>query len=104
MYAGVVVEEGPPGSLFAAPNHPYTRGLLASIPEANRSRGADGRRQRLTTIPGTVPSLHDLPPGCPFASRCSHVEDKCLEPTALASVSPGHLSRCWKMRERPRHD
>ncbi|HET7414021.1 MAG TPA: oligopeptide/dipeptide ABC transporter ATP-binding protein, partial [Pararhizobium sp.] len=98
MYAGVVVEEGPVRALFSAPNHPYTRGLLASIPDANRGRDENGRRQRLTAIPGAVPSLYDLPPGCPFETRCAYREEKCLRPVTLEPCAPGHLSRCWKMR------
>ncbi|TPW30660.1 ABC transporter ATP-binding protein [Pararhizobium mangrovi] len=99
MYAGVAVEQAPVRRLFDAPNHPYTRGLLASIPEANRERDDKGQRVRLTAIPGTVPSLYDLPPGCPFETRCAWREEACLEPVSLEPCGPDHLSRCWKMRQ-----
>ncbi|WP_428983314.1 oligopeptide/dipeptide ABC transporter ATP-binding protein [Paraburkholderia diazotrophica] len=98
MYAGVAVEQAPVRSLFDRPNHPYTLGLLASIPEVNRERDEQGRRRRLTAIPGSVPSLYNLSPGCPFETRCSFAEAKCREPVTLGSCGPGHLSRCWKMR------
>ncbi|WP_132376856.1 ABC transporter ATP-binding protein [Paraburkholderia sp. BL9I2N2] len=98
MYAGVAVEQAPVCNLFDRPNHPYTLGLLASIPEANRERDEQGRRKRLTAIPGSVPSLYDLSPGCPFKARCSLAEAKCNEPATLESCGPNHLSRCWKKR------
>ncbi|WP_218162593.1 ABC transporter ATP-binding protein [Paraburkholderia diazotrophica] len=99
MYAGVAVEQAPVRSLFERPNHPYTLGLLASIPEANQERDEQGRRRRLTAIPGSVPSLYNLSPGCPFQTRCGLAEVKCGEPVKLESCGPAHLSRCWKTRE-----
>jgi peptide/nickel transport system ATP-binding protein len=74
MYAGRVVETGPTGSLLADPLHPYTRGLLASVPPFAMAR--DGRPRRLRAIPGVVPALADLPPGCRFAARCALFAEK----------------------------
>ena len=71
MYAGLIVEQGSVRDLLTAPRHPYTRGLLGSLPSANRGRS------RLAHIPGTVPALDDLPPGCRFAPRCPHRMDDC---------------------------
>ncbi|WP_027803575.1 ABC transporter ATP-binding protein [Paraburkholderia dilworthii] len=98
MYAGVAVEQAPVRDLFERPNHPYTLGLLASIPEVNRELDENGCRKRLTSIPGSVPSLYDLSEGCPFAARCSYAEAKCNGPVTLEACGPNHLSRCWKMR------
>ncbi len=88
MYAGRIVEEGPVRAIFRAPAHPYTRGLLASIP-----RGHAG--ERLVAIDGTVPNLGALPPGCAFAPRCpSRLEacDRAVPPDVL--VADGHRARC----------
>ena len=92
MYAGVVVEEAPVEELFARPRHPYTQGLIRSIPRVDaRAHG----RTRLQQIPGTVPSLLDLPPGCRFSSRCPFAIDPCrtAEPV-LRPVAPGHTAAC----------
>ncbi|MHB2017649.1 MAG: ABC transporter ATP-binding protein [Candidatus Xenobia bacterium] len=70
MYAGRIVEEGPVEGIFKAPRHPYTRGLFAALP---REGG------RLESIPGSVPSPHDFPTGCPFHPRCSRADDRCKE-------------------------
>ncbi|MGJ8546210.1 MAG: ABC transporter ATP-binding protein [Sulfitobacter sp.] len=71
MYGGDMVERGPTAQVLAAPAHPYTKGLLGARPNpARQGRGADGKRPRLPTIPGTVPALQDLPEGCRFAGRC----------------------------------
>jgi peptide/nickel transport system ATP-binding protein len=95
MYAGRVVEEAPVLELFDHPAHPYTRGLLTSIP-----RGAGHRRRRLPEIPGMVPSLLDPIVGCPFAPRCAWAIDKCREsmPT-LGAVRPGHQAACFRAAE-----
>ena len=72
MYAGRIVEQGPVAEIFARPKHPYTQGLLGSIPKLNA-----GKKVRLTAIPGIVPSLAELPKGCRFQDRCSHVFERC---------------------------
>jgi peptide/nickel transport system ATP-binding protein len=90
MYAGKVVEESPVGEIFESPKHPYTQGLLASIPVLGEVR------DKLAVIPGSVPSLRNLPPGCRFAGRCSYVMDICrVEEPALLRLSPTRTARCW---------
>jgi peptide/nickel transport system ATP-binding protein len=92
MYAGRVVEEAPVATLFAAPRHPYTQGLIRSIPRLDASALP---RQRLDAIPGTVPSLLALPPGCRFAPRCPHARAACSAAVpALREVGPGHRVAC----------
>ena len=92
MYAGKVVEEAPVEALFGNPRHPYTQGLIRSIPRVDR--GAE-KRQRLEAIPGSVPSLLEPPPGCRFASRCKHVTEVCTRAMPpLKEVGPGHRVRC----------
>ena len=90
MYGGRMQEVAPVRELFRTPLHPYTKGLLASLPELDGERA-----RRLTTIPGNVPNIHELPVGCKFASRCSVRLDHCasMEPD-LREVAPGHLARC----------
>ena len=91
MYAGEIVEHAPAARLFAVPQHPYTVGLLGSIPLIS------ARRERLATISGSVPSLAGRFAGCRFASRCPFADARCRsEAPALVDVSPGHRSRCWK--------
>lgn len=78
MYGGDMVETGPTSAVLAAPAHPYTQGLLAARPRiAATARGADGRRARLATIPGTVPGLFALPSGCRFSGRCPVERPEC---------------------------
>src|SRR5262245_15202385 len=77
MYTGRIVEESPVEELFARPKHPYTEGLLRSVPKLTSEHGA--RKERLDTIEGTVPSPTDLPSGCHFAPRCSHRMPRCTE-------------------------
>jgi peptide/nickel transport system ATP-binding protein len=102
MYAARVVETANVRSIFARPRHPYTRGLLASIPKP-RAYGDDDRRRRLTTIEGLVPDLRHLPPGCRFADRCPLVIEACTkEEPALVAVPDDagpHLSRCIRANE-----
>jgi len=99
MYAGKVVEEATVEELFAHPRHPYTQGLIRSIPriDADAARGS-----RLASIPGTVPSLVAPPPGCRFAPRCAYARDACTQATpALREVAPGHRVACI-LEEAPR--
>ncbi|WP_422030066.1 ABC transporter ATP-binding protein [Reyranella sp.] len=89
MYAGQIVERAAVRDLFARPEHPYTVGLLGSIPRL------DEKRERLPSIEGRVPDMTRPPPGCRFAARCPFVEPACVAaPPALVEVAPGHLSRC----------
>jgi peptide/nickel transport system ATP-binding protein len=90
MYAGRVVEAAPAAQLFAAPQHPYTVGLLGAAPRLA------GRRGRLASIEGTVPDPLNLPPGCRFAPRCPFAVARCNEPPPLAEVTPGHTAACWR--------
>ena len=93
MYAGRVVEEARVADLFSAPLHPYTLGLIRSIPRLDLA--ATTRRHRLETIAGTVPRLIKPAPGCRFAARCSFVRDDCLHETPpLIEVAPGHKVAC----------
>jgi len=92
MYAGKVVEEAPVGALFATPRHPYTQGLIRSIPRIDL---AATRKVRLEAIPGTVPSLLAPPPGCRFADRCRFATSACREAEPpLREVAPGHRVAC----------
>src|SRR5215472_9472793 len=101
MYAGRKVEEAPVAELFAHPQHPYTRGLMASIPRLPVMRGAaEGTAERLQEIPGMVPALANLPDGCAFAPRCPHAEDRCRTAyPAYEEKRPGHFAACWRSRE-----
>jgi oligopeptide/dipeptide ABC transporter ATP-binding protein len=106
MYAGVVVEKGSVEDIFHEPRHPYTMGLLSSVPgwtppgvdeEVVHPTGPDGR-PRLRTIKGIVPNLLELPKGCRFQSRCDRVQDACKEgEPPLEEVSPGHFARCFNL-------
>jgi len=91
MYAGAVMETAERRELFYRNHHPYTQGLLASLPKA-------GRRGRLTPIQGQPPSLVRLPRGCPFNPRCPHAFDRCREetpPLRPLPARPDHASACW---------
>jgi peptide/nickel transport system ATP-binding protein len=97
MYAGRKVEEATVEALFENPRHPYTRGLMASMPEViSEGTRADAR---LTEIPGMVPSLTNLPPGCAFAPRCTLAIDRCRAEYPPLQDFNGHLSACWRAAE-----
>ena len=92
MYAGRIVEQGSVRDIFNHPSHPYTEALLASVPKMEEDV------DRLYSIEGQPPTLHDLPAGCPFAPRCQYVMDHCLEeyPNRV-TVSEGHDASCWRL-------
>jgi peptide/nickel transport system ATP-binding protein len=97
MYAGKKVEEATVEALFENPRHPYTRGLMASMPEViSQGTRADAR---LTEIPGIVPSLTNLPPGCAFAPRCRLAIDRCRAEYPPLQDFDGHLAACWRADE-----
>ena len=96
MYAGRKVEEASAKDLFEQPGHPYTKGLLGSIPNVEAAAHARTRRARLNEIKGLVPSLADLPQGCTFAPRCGLASDECRASyPPLAQYRPGHWVACW---------
>ena len=90
MYAGQVVERAPVEQLFAFPQHPYTVGLLGSLPRL------DTKRPRLAAIDGSVPNMAGQVTGCRFQSRCPFRVEQCAEMPPLAPVGSDHLSRCWR--------
>jgi oligopeptide transport system ATP-binding protein len=91
MYAGFAVEEAPVKEVYADPRHPYTIGLLGSLPRLDEIRD-----EKLQSIEGLPPDLIDLPKGCPFAARCVYAIDKCLEERPeLEPVGPRHRIACW---------
>jgi peptide/nickel transport system ATP-binding protein/oligopeptide transport system ATP-binding protein len=93
MYAGWVVEQGPVAAIFSSPLHPYTIGLMNSIPRIGSSPTGEGY---LNVIPGTVPDLLELPSGCKFRDRCPRVMAVCAEKKPeLLEKTPGHYVRCW---------
>lgn len=93
MYTGMIVEEAPAKDLFLEPQHPYTVGLLKSIPRIGEERA--GKRQRLHVISGMVPDLRNLPRGCTFQDRCPEVGPVCKEPPVLEKKNSSRLVRCW---------
>ena len=93
MYAGKVVEYADVHTLFKNPRHPYTQGLLNSIPKLGE------RKERLEPIEGQPPNLVKLPQGCSFGPRCKHYMTRCREVPALDTVEQGHLVRCWLTKE-----
>jgi peptide/nickel transport system ATP-binding protein len=96
MYAGRKVEEATVETLFADPQHQYTRGLMASLPRLGLLRGEAALTNRLQEIPGIVPPLTNLPPGCAFAPRCPRADDRCrTEYPAYEEKSLGHWAACW---------
>ena len=97
MYAGRVVEAGPVREVFDNPSHPYTKALLGSIVRA------DSRAERLKAISGQPPALWGLPPGCRFAARCPHADERCREEYPPEREIPGdpseHVASCWRLEE-----
>jgi oligopeptide/dipeptide ABC transporter ATP-binding protein len=92
MYAGKIVEQGAVRDIFNHPSHPYTEALLASVPKLEEDV------DRLYAIEGQPPTLHDLPPGCPFGARCPYVMERCREeyPHQI-QVAEGHSAACWRL-------
>ncbi|MCY4140120.1 MAG: methionine ABC transporter ATP-binding protein, partial [Rhodobacteraceae bacterium] len=88
MYAGRIVEQGATAEMLKSPSHPYTAGLMASMPAASP------RGQRLISIPGGLPRLSNLPKGCSFAPRCAHATHACEVLPDLTFTSPDHAVRC----------
>jgi oligopeptide/dipeptide ABC transporter ATP-binding protein len=100
MYAGRKVEEAEVDDIFDNPGHPYTKGLLGSIPHLDFAARGGSRRPRLEEIKGMVPSLAALPAGCSFAPRCSLASDRCREAyPPLLQHRPGHWVACWRAEQ-----
>lgn len=92
MYAGSIIESGPVKEIYGNPHHPYTVGLLGSLPSI-----AGKRAQRLYSIKGEPPDLLGLPRGCPFAPRCAFRVERCaFETPVLEAVGPQHIAACWE--------
>ncbi len=98
MYAGRIIERGTARELYARPRHPYTLGLLRSVPRLD-----EARRARLDPIDGQPPDLSRLPPGCAFAPRCAYRVERCLaeRPALRAAGHDGHMSACWEIERLP---
>jgi peptide/nickel transport system ATP-binding protein len=90
MYAGRIVEMGRTADVIERPMHPYTKGLIGSVPSQNT------RGHRLAQIPGMTPSLLKLPAGCSFKSRCPIAVEQCNTMPDLVEHRPGHWARCWR--------
>jgi peptide/nickel transport system ATP-binding protein len=100
LYSGRVVEVAETEALFDAPQHPYTQGLLNTVPRLDRLTQEDGPRTRLLEIPGIVPSLRDRPGGCPFWPRCPLAMDRCREQVPpLAAAPDGRVVACWARQD-----
>lgn len=97
LYAGTVVETGPPRRVLGAPQHPYTQALVRSVPPLSSFRARGKKRHPLPTITGTLPDLSDLPLGCRFADRCEHVMDRCRKeaPALVPAADGAGASRCF---------
>jgi peptide/nickel transport system ATP-binding protein len=94
LYGGQIVEHGPASRIFHNPRHPYTLGLMQAVPNL------EGRKQKLSSIPGSPPDLIKLSGGCRFAPRCKYATEVCLkEEPKLEKVEQDHLSRCWHWEE-----
>ena len=97
MYAGRVVEEASVFDLFDDPKHPYTKGLIGSVPKLGQ------KRSRLDSVPGNVPNPNQMPKGCKFAPRCKDVMPVCWEEEpAITTTGPERFCRCWLYREESR--
>ena len=92
MYAGKLAEKAPAETIVHAPRHPYTKALLASLPEV----GVTYAGQRLTGIPGRPPSLLNPPTGCRYRDRCPLASEKCLEEPPFVEIEPDHYVACWE--------
>ena len=100
MYAGHKAEEAPVEDLFENPCHPYTIGLLGSVPRLGKSALEDAPPERLTEIPGMVPSLKEFLPGCRFAQRCRFATDLChREEPPMEEIAPNHITACWHWKK-----
>jgi peptide/nickel transport system ATP-binding protein len=98
MYAGKIVELSSVRELFRTSRHPYTEGLLRSVPQLDDANGE--QKRRLHTIEGVVPNPMDLPPGCRFAPRCEHMQEKCRAgEMSLIEIDSGHSTRCIRVKE-----
>src|SRR5687767_3314924 len=93
MYAGRIIEQAEAREIYANPRHPYTLGLLHSVPRLD-----EPRRARLDPIQGQPPDLTRLPPGCAFAPRCAYRVERCAEVPPLEDAVPGHTSACWEAK------
>ncbi len=93
MYAGEVVEDAPCDEMLTAPRHPYTSGLLRSLP------GLSPRRSKLPSIPGRIPSLFNMPKGCRFEPRCGYTVDQCRQPQHMARLHQRHTALCHRANE-----
>ena len=90
MYSGLVLEYGKAAEVLSNPLHPYTQGLLSSIPRP----GANYRTEKLVAIPGNIPDPTNPPPGCPFAPRCKYAKDICRENVSLKTLQNNRQYRC----------
>jgi peptide/nickel transport system ATP-binding protein len=93
MYAGEVVEDARTDDVLLRPRHPYTSGLIRSLPRLSE------RKARLPSIPGRVPNAFTMPDGCRFEARCAYAQEACRAPQAIDPVEPGHLARCRRAVE-----
>lgn len=96
MYGGLIMEEGSLDQIFYETKHPYTKGLLESVPHNEEMEGDTYVKQKLKPIPGSPPDLMNPPKGCPFAARCENAMRICnMAPAELTTVSEGHRAACW---------